>query len=98
MSIVEYTSKDGRFTSRYDSSIKPGDVITAYHKGYWRVDKVTDRGKHSAPYIEYTRIGKKGKNSCDAGYCSKIDPQALYQSMVDEAEQIRDMLMKAIAS
>lgn len=95
MSIVEYTSKDGRFTSRYDSSIKPGDVITAYHKGYWKVDKVNDRGKHSAPLIEYTRIGKKGKNSCDAGYCTKIDPEVLYHEQVKEAGELRAMLMKA---
>lgn len=96
MSIVEYTSKDGLFTSRYDSSIKPGDIITAYHTGYWKVDKVTDRGQYSAPLIEYTRIGKKGKKSCDAGYCKKVDPCALYLEQVEEAGKLRDMLMKAL--
>lgn len=94
--IVEYTSKDGRFTGRYDSSIKPGDIITAYHKGYWKVDKVIDRGKYTAPIIEYTRVGKKGKNSCDGGYCKKIDPTALYLEQIKEAGELRDMLMKAL--
>jgi hypothetical protein len=27
----------------YDTTIKVGDLITAYHKGYWRVTKITPR-------------------------------------------------------
>ena len=78
-----------------DLSIKPGDVVTGYHKGYWMVDKVIER-KGSTPLIHYTRIDKKGSKSCDASYCSKIDPEVLHKEMILEADRVYAMLLRAL--
>lgn len=80
---------------KYDPTIQPGDIITAYHKGYWKVTKVIPRADNT-PTFEYIRIDKKGSKSCDASYCRKVDPNELYQTLVDEAAQLRDMLMIAL--
>ena len=77
-----------------DLTIKPGDVVTGYHKGYWLVDVVTPRAG-GTPLIEYTRLDKKGSKSCDASYCRKIDPEELYHEMVAEADKVYAMIMKA---
>lgn len=80
---------------KYDGSIEPGNVVTGYHKGYHKVLKVTPRND-SAPLIQYANI-KNGKvKECDASYCTKVDPETVYRSMIDEAEAVRAQLKRAI--
>lgn len=79
---------------KYDPTIKPGDVVTGYHKGFWIVTKVTPRPGNT-PHIEYRRIDKKVTNGCDASYCRKIDPEELYHEMVAEADKVYAMIIKA---
>lgn len=78
-----------------DLTLTPGDIITAYHKGFWKVTKVTPR-KSNTPVVEYTKIGGKGNKSCDGSYCRKVDPEALYREMVAEADRVYAMLMEAM--
>jgi hypothetical protein len=93
--IAEIICSNG-ITLKYDPTIKAGDIVTGYHKGYWKVDLVMPRAG-STPLIYYTRIDKKGKKSCDASYCRKIDPVALRDQMVAEAILLCDKLMEAQA-
>ena len=81
---------------KYDPTIKPGDLITAYHKGFWIVTKVTQR-KGSTPYLEYRHINKKVSNGCDSSHCRKVDPETLHKEMVAEADKVRDMLLKVLS-
>jgi hypothetical protein len=78
---------------KYDPTIKEGDLITGYHKGFWIVTKVTPRPGNT-PHIEYRRIDKKVTNGCDASYCRKVDPEALRREMIDEANKLYDKLMQ----
>lgn len=80
-----------------DLTIKPGDVITAYHKGYWKVTKVIPRA-NSTPTFEYTKIGGKGSKSCDGSWCRKVDPEVLHAEMIAEADRVYAMLKEAIAN
>lgn len=72
----------------YDKTIAVGDIVTAYQKGYWRVDEIEVRGNtycggkmyRTAPLVKLTLVldsnGKKAsarKSECDIGYCKKID-------------------------
>lgn len=77
-----------------DLTIEPGDIITAYHKGFWKVTKVTPR-KSNTPVIEYTKIGGKGTKSCDGAYCKKVIPEVLHAEMIAEADRVYEMLKKA---
>lgn len=80
---------------KYDGSIEPGCVVTGYHKGYHKVLAVTPRNG-TAPLIKYANI-KNGKvKECDASYCSRIDPDTLYRSMIDEAEALRAQLKRVL--
>lgn len=74
--------------STYDKTIKVGDIVTAYHKGFHRVLKIENRsnmavgGKtyHPAPLVTLLLLldsnGKKAsrkETSCDISWCTKID-------------------------
>jgi len=83
MKIVKYTS--GVYSAEYVADFNPGDLITAYEKGYHRFVRYEARGKEvpliyygkEVPLIYYTRAfnfnGKSCKSSkeisCDAAYC-----------------------------
>ncbi|MNV14827.1 hypothetical protein D3C71_1055240 [compost metagenome] len=83
-------------TLKYDPTIQVGDIVTGYHKGYWKVDVVLPR-IGTSPLIYYTRIDKEGQKSCDGSYCRKVDPLKLRDQMYDEANKLYDLLMKAQA-
>lgn len=74
-------------------TFEPGDIVTGYHKGYWKVLNV--RGST----IEYQRIDAKGvvKKSCDGAWCHKIDPETLRTHQINEAHALYDLLKKAQA-
>lgn len=72
----------------YDKTIKVGDIVTAYQKGYWRVDEIEVRSNfnlanktyHPDPLLKLTLLldsnGKKArarKSECDINWCKKID-------------------------
>ena len=78
--------------SQYDTTIKVGDLITAYHKGIWRVITIETR-KNNSPLFHYrqvlTQSYKPGKNMvrcCDASYCMKVD-DAYIQKLQDDINQ-----------
>lgn len=81
---------------KYDTSIQPGDFVFGYHKGYWRVDVINLR-PNTSPTIEYTRIDTKKPihKTCDGAWCTKINPEALRDRMIAEAESVYEMFMKA---
>jgi hypothetical protein len=74
-----FTSKDGKYSAKYDDSFKVGDLITAYQKGYHEFVKYQERGETAAPLIYYRRVfkfnGRSAKSKkvlcCDAVYCHK---------------------------
>ena len=76
MKIVKIKLSCG-YVGEYVADFKPGDLITAYQKGYHRFVKYEDRGEGNVPLIHYTRANNfNGKpcNSktvlvCDAAYC-----------------------------
>lgn len=70
---------------------EPGDIVTGYHKGYW---KVLGMNGH---IVEYQRIDAKGvvKKSCDGFYCTKINPEDLRTHQINEAHALYDLLMKS---
>jgi hypothetical protein len=60
----------------YEDGFKPGDVITAYKKGYHVFVDYKQRGVKEAPLVIYQRVfnfngkpSKGKKTSCDAAYC-----------------------------
>ena len=72
---------------------EPGDIVTGYHKGYWKV--LTVKGS----IIEYQRIDAKGviKKSCASAWCKKIVPEDLLTHQLNEAHALYDLLKKAQA-
>lgn len=101
--MVSFTTKGG-FVVTYDETIVPGDLITAYHKGYWQVINVVKRGTRSAPLIEYKQVAKsngtKGSGkvqSCDASYCLKLtvaEVQKLHQAELEASHNKFHALME----
>lgn len=79
-------------------SIEVGDIVLGYHTGYWKVLKRTPRPGNSA-ILEYQRVDKPSKKpvikSCDQSWCTKVEPETLYQKQIKEAYELMDMLMKA---
>jgi len=62
----------------YDKTIKVGDIVTGYYKGYWRVVEVRKR-KEYAPIIVGELVldsngnkAKKKRNEWDSSYSKKI--------------------------
>lgn len=61
----------------YDETLKQGDLITTYFKGYFSFVKFTNRGNHTTPLASFVRFadtnGKLYKTKkvyvCDASYC-----------------------------
>lgn len=84
--MIEVKTPDGHVYGWYDETIKVGDIIIAYHRGFHRVTKIEDRSKvrskydrSDSPLFHYVMVfdskgnaKKKGAiNSCDAMYCRK---------------------------
>jgi hypothetical protein len=73
------------------NGFKTGDLMTTYHKGYWRLTHIKLRfdsdGKKS-PLFTYAKVAdsnfKKcgGARSCDASYCKKVD-----EKFIDELRE-----------
>lgn len=63
----------------YDDTLKPGDLITTYYKGYFSFVKFTNRGNKNTPLATFIKVadtnGKSCKSKkaqeCDASYCRK---------------------------
>ena len=74
-------------------TFEPGDIVTGYHKGYW---KVLGMKGH---IVEYQRIDAKGivKKSYSSAYCTKINPEDLRIHQINEAHALYDLLKKAQA-
>lgn len=66
----------------YDDTIKVGDLVTGYHKGFHEVKEIVHRGPDVTPLIRYIcKFNAKGvkskgvENCCDASYCKKVSNQ-----------------------
>lgn len=79
-------SKAAHFT--YDKTIKVGDIVTAYQKGYWRVLDIEPRNNITVgsktirpnPLVTLELVldsngkhAKRKESKCDIWYCKKID-------------------------
>lgn len=78
----------------YDKTIKPGDLVTAYSKGFHRVTAVKPR-PHNTPIIAtvavLTSAYKKApakKAECDAAYCRKTSIAGIKQMIRDEISEL----------
>lgn len=69
---------------RQQPRFKVGDIITAYHKGYWHVTEVEKR-RGNAPLLTYRKLlhsnGKECKKRiekcCDASYCEILTKETI---------------------
>lgn len=82
----------------YDDSIEPGDIITTYYKGYWKMVSSEER-EDNTPIFNFERFAKAdgklfkpgGKSeACDASYCRKARP-AIIESIVKTKKQLDDL-------
>lgn len=79
----------------YDDKLKPGDLITAYEKGYHEFIKYENRGENTAPLIYYKKVynfnGRKCNSktilTCDAVYCRQAREYIL-KSIRDKETEI----------
>lgn len=70
---------DNGYKGEFDDTLQPGDLITAYQKGYHEFIKFQDRGAGNVPLVHYRqKFNFNGKpcNSkkilvCDAAYCRR---------------------------
>lgn len=80
---------------QYDDTLKSGDLITTYYKGYYVFVAFGDRGKNNSPLAYFRKVasvvGKPCKSNkileCDASYCS---------SAVDQIKETISDLQKLI--
>lgn len=100
--LVKVTCSNGVVLT-YDDAIIVGSVITAYHAGYWRVTKVTDRSGQP-PHFNYVQLAKadgtpvkgKAEKGCDASYCRLLDRDAIskqHNDQVNAADKLYNALM-----
>jgi hypothetical protein len=52
MKTIKY--EDGNYEGTYDDTIKAGDIVTCYWKGYWIVESVTPRKQ--SEYVDNRRV------------------------------------------
>ena len=88
-------------TLPYPADLKPGDLITAYEKGYHVFIRYEMRGKCTItkkkmpPLVYYQRVvsasGNPVKSSsiktCDASFCRKLTPEIIDQLRDDAIAQ-----------
>jgi len=99
----------GNLVLHWDDTLTPGDLITAYEKGYHVLCYIKFRGDDETPLVYYTRVvsaaGAVVKSGpelvCDASYVHRLTKTAveeLYQEEVNKAAVKRDNLLKFAAS
>lgn len=86
----------------YDKTIKVGDIVTGYYKGYWRVTNVEQRNNytmgsktyHPAPLITAELVldsnGMKAKRrtaNWDISYSKKITKEVVQQIIDQEVAE-----------
>ncbi len=80
----------------YDETFEPGDLITAYEKGYHEFIKYENRGETTVPLVYYKRVynfnGKKCNSktikACDAAYCRRAK-EHIINSIEEKEEEIK---------
>jgi len=96
---------DNGYEGTYDETLKPGDMITAYRKGYHEFIKFEDRGNKVVPLVHYKQIynenGKPCKPKivfqCDAAYCRRaIDYiEKAIEKKTQELKALKEILKKS---
>jgi hypothetical protein len=89
------TFKIGNYTAQYEDAFKPGDLITAYQKGYHYFVRYEHRGPGTVPLIVYKKAfnlnGKACKSSqelkCDAAYC-RFASEYMTKSIEEKKQEI----------
>lgn len=89
--------------------IKVGDIITAYHKGYHRVDEIKPRENPPTPnnfLVYYTKVAnnngkpsRKSKNCCHIDYCDVLNEkhiEYMYSHDLAAAEIKKKNLLKVL--
>lgn len=83
--------------------LQVGDLVTTYHSGYRKIVKVEPRpGQNDSVYYDYVcsfdgkTKPKQPRNGCDAGYCHKVDIEAVLQKKRDEIEALGAALTAAL--
>lgn len=86
----------------FDNTIKVGDIVTGYHKGYWRVTSIEDRGSVN-PLVTYEKVLDSNRNpcgktekQCDMGYCKKMDKSELVKQMSKDSKAFYDGFKRLI--
>jgi len=79
----------------YDDTLKAGDLITTYNKGYYEFIKFEERG--DCPPLAYFRLVFKEDGSpatssrlirkCDSSYCRKAK-QAIFETIQKKQQEI----------
>lgn len=94
--MKEIIYKNG-YKGIYDDELKPGDLITAYQKGYHEFIAYEDRGPKQVPLILYKRKfdsnGKPSKSkvlTCDAAYC-RLAKDKILKEIKNREEQIENL-------
>jgi hypothetical protein len=96
--------KTFRTTSGYklqiDNTIKVGDLVTGYHKGFHRVISVGQPYAGASTYLVYYEavldskcnpVRSKTKRSCDLSYCRKIDKEYLVKVAESHQTQLTNL-------
>jgi hypothetical protein len=76
---------------KYDSSIKVGDIVTGYYKGYWKITEIVhrkyERKRHYQPnplFVGVLLLDSNGNkvapkhNNWDASYSKKITREFVF--------------------
>lgn len=90
--MISVTYPNG-VTLMYDETLKVGDIITTYHKGYHKLEEIEKRG-NATPLFFYSLFAKedgsirtqpkKIMKSCDASYCRRASE--VIDGEIQEAE------------
>lgn len=85
----------------YDKTIKVGDIVTGYYKGYWRVTVIVERPRESLNGTIYTpaplihgelvldsngKKAKKRRESWDISYSRKVDRAMVEKIITNDQE------------
>jgi len=79
--------------------IKPGDFVTTYFKGFYRVVSLKDHYGNGDPIVTVVRIAdslgniSNGKKEyyCAASYCKIIDSQTEKQELIKRLEKLNKL-------
>lgn len=95
---------DNGYEGTYDETLKPGDMITAYRKGYHEFIKFEERGTEIVPLVHYKQIyndnGKPCKSKtiyqCDGAYCRRAidDINKQIEKKTQELTALKEILKK----